>query len=36
MSQWLERLVTVYLIARTLGGFSLFLLVAFLIIRDMA
>lgn len=36
MPPWLERLIVIYIITRALGGVSLFLLVAYLIIRDIA
>lgn len=34
MPRWIERLLAAYLVARTLGGVSLFLLVVYLIIRE--
>lgn len=36
MPPWLERLIVLYIITRSLGGASLFLLVVYLIIRDIA
>jgi hypothetical protein len=33
MPRWLERLLVIYLVSRTLSGVALFALVAFLIIR---